>query len=230
MDILLHRSVIKVDCPIATKNVATNLKNREGAIKSAAYGPLNPEEANTEFWDAKANRWDVSIGEAKKSLCGNCAAFIRTPEMLECIKEGLSGGEERTENSWDVINAGKLGYCESFDFKCASSRTCDAWISGGPVTKATLGSLKDKAKEHNDSVGADESKRTSAGVLQQVYNRGIGAYRTNPGSVRPTVNNPQQWAMGRVNGFLHALRTGRYKRGAFDTDLLPSGHPRASKE
>ena len=133
MEILLHRRVTKAECPTATKNVATNLRNREKAIKSAAYGPLNPEEANTEFWNAKSKRWDVSIEQAKKSLCGNCAAFIRTPEMLECIKEGLATGDERSENSWDVINAGKLGYCEAFDFKCASSRTCDAWITGGPV-------------------------------------------------------------------------------------------------
>jgi hypothetical protein len=25
-----------------------------------------------------------------------------------------------------------LGYCEIFDFKCAASRTCDAWVVGGP--------------------------------------------------------------------------------------------------
>ena len=127
------RVVVKAACPVATKDVAVNLRNREKAIKTAAYGPLNPEEANTEFWNAKAERWDVSIEEAKKSRCGNCAAFIQTKEMLTCIKEGLATGDERSENSWDVINAGKLGYCESFDFKCASSRTCDAWISGGPV-------------------------------------------------------------------------------------------------
>jgi hypothetical protein len=27
-----------------------------------------------------------------------------------------------------------LGYCEIFDFKCAASRTCDAWVVGGPNT------------------------------------------------------------------------------------------------
>jgi hypothetical protein len=30
-----------------------------------------------------------------------------------------------------VIDAGDLGYCEIFDFKCASSRTCSAWVAGG---------------------------------------------------------------------------------------------------
>jgi hypothetical protein len=34
--------------------------------------------------------------------------------------------------------------------------------------------------------------------LQQIYNKGIGAYKTNPKSVRPTVKSKEQWAMGRV--------------------------------
>ena len=133
MELILHRRVVKAECPIATKDVGRNLRNREKAIKTAAYGPLNPEEANTEFWNTKAERWEVTVAEAKKSKCGNCAAFIQTPEMLNCIKEGLRDGDTTEQNSWDVISAGKLGYCESFDFKCASSRTCDAWITGGPV-------------------------------------------------------------------------------------------------
>jgi hypothetical protein len=58
-------------CPIATQDVAVNLKNREKAIKTAAYGPLNPAEPNTDFWAAKGKRWDLPIADAKKSLCGN---------------------------------------------------------------------------------------------------------------------------------------------------------------
>lgn len=34
--------------------------------------------------------------------------------------------------------------------------------------------------------------------LQQIYNKGIGAYKTNPQSVRPNVNSKEQWAMARV--------------------------------
>lgn len=125
-------------CPIATQDVAVNLKNREKAIKTAAYGPLNPKEPNAKFWQAKADRWDVSIVDARKSVCGNCAAFIRTPEMLDCIESGLEQGDT-AEDAWSVIGAGTLGYCEAFDFKCASGRTCDAWIVGGPVTKSDPG-------------------------------------------------------------------------------------------
>jgi len=34
--------------------------------------------------------------------------------------------------------------------------------------------------------------------LQTIYNKGIGAYKTNPGSVRPQVKSAEQWAMARV--------------------------------
>ena len=39
-------------------------------------------------------------------------------------------------DEWEAIDAaGQLGYCEAFDFKCASKRTCRAWVTGGPITQ-----------------------------------------------------------------------------------------------
>jgi hypothetical protein len=124
-------------CPTATQDIPLNLANRQKAIDGAGYGPLNPAEPNEEFWQAKADRWSLPMAEAKKSLCGNCAAFIVTSKMKQCIADGLQVGDENKDNSWDVVDAGDLGYCEAFDFKCAASRTCDAWIAGGPVTDET---------------------------------------------------------------------------------------------
>jgi hypothetical protein len=125
------------DCPPATQDITINLANREKAIKMAAYGPLNPAEPNEEFWDDKADRWSVSSDDAKKSVCGNCAVFIRTKDMLNCIATGLEAGDSSEQNAWDAIDAAELGYCESFDFKCAASRTCDAWVAGGPITDSS---------------------------------------------------------------------------------------------
>ena len=34
--------------------------------------------------------------------------------------------------------------------------------------------------------------------LQTIYNKGVGAYKTNPQSVRPQVKSKEQWAMARV--------------------------------
>jgi len=39
-------------------------------------------------------------------------------------------------------------------------------------------------------------------ILQKVYNRGIGAYKTNPQSVRPQVSSAEQWGYGRLYGFV----------------------------
>ena len=87
---------------------------------------------NNDYWKKLGDEWNVTPADAKKQRCGNCAAFIQTPEMMKCISDGLTGGERKDE--FDSIDeAGELGYCEIFDFKCASARTCRAWITGGPV-------------------------------------------------------------------------------------------------
>lgn len=125
------------ECPPATQDLGLNLKNRQNAIDNVGYGPLNPKEPNEEFWQEKATRWRVSIDDAKKSTCGNCAAFIVTSKMKDCIAQGLAQGDQSAEDSYDVVVQGELGYCEALDFKCAASRTCDAWIVGGPVTDKT---------------------------------------------------------------------------------------------
>ena len=58
-----------------------------------------------------------------------------------------------------------------------------------------------------------------------VFKRGVGAYNTNPGSVRPGVNSADQWAFARLRSFLFALKNERFQGGRHDTDLFPSGHP-----
>ena len=34
--------------------------------------------------------------------------------------------------------------------------------------------------------------------LRTIFNKGIGAYKTNPKSVRPNVRSPEQWAYARL--------------------------------
>lgn len=97
------------------------------------------------------------------------------------------------------------------------------------VTDAVREGLKNKVEEHNEDVGDVASKRTTLRTLIAVFERGIGAYKTNPESVRPNVQSPEQWAYARVNSFLYALRNGKFRSGKHDTDLLPQGHPMSSK-
>jgi hypothetical protein len=34
--------------------------------------------------------------------------------------------------------------------------------------------------------------------LKTIFNKGVGAFKTNPESVRPSVKSPEQWGMGRL--------------------------------
>jgi hypothetical protein len=120
-------------CPPATQDVVLNTKNRNRAIKKVGYGPANPDKPG-DFWEEKAEMWDnIPISEAKSMRCGNCAAFDVSPHMLKCINNGLEG--DTKESGWDTIEAGKLGYCHMHKFKCAAKRTCDTWVTGGPIKK-----------------------------------------------------------------------------------------------
>ena len=57
----------------------------------------------------------------------------------------------------------------------------------------------------NTANGKDDIVRLTGipkSILDKVYYRGIGAYKTNPKSVRPSVKSAEQWAMARVYAFV----------------------------
>lgn len=62
-------------------------------------------------------------------------------------------------------------------------------------------------------------------IIQEAFNRGVGAYKSNPASVRPSVKSPDQWGNARklklVLNILKARKGGRVnrKRGQ-DSDLI----------
>ncbi len=95
----------------------------------------------------------------------------------------------------------------------------------GKVEKA----LRRKVEEHNEEYGDDPRKRATYRMLESCFRRGVGAYKTNPQSVRPSVKSADQWAFARCNGLLYALRNLRFRRTKYDTDLLPKEHPLSSK-
>jgi len=69
--------------------------------------------------------------------------------------------------------------------------------------------IKYKQKRDEPNSKKDISKLTGIPVriLDKVYDRGVGAYKTNPGSVRPSVKSPEQWAMARVYAFVMKSKT-----------------------
>jgi hypothetical protein len=143
----------KHQCPLATRDVHVNLKQRNWAFQNVGYGPANPldEKNNKAFWLKKSITWNTTEIEAKGMRCGNCAAFNQKQHIIDCIEEGL--GDGMADDAMEVIDAGDLGFCEMFDFKCAAERTCAAWIVGGPITD---GSEDDGADEYDDAEGSDD--------------------------------------------------------------------------
>ncbi len=98
------------------------------------------------------------------------------------------------------------------------------------ISDAVRTGLKKKVADHNRKYGEIASKRVTFSMLERVFRRGVGAYQTNPGSVRPNVSGPDQWAYARVNAFLAAIRSGKYQSGKFDTDILPKKHALSSRK
>lgn len=132
---LLDTIQTNIECPPATQDISLNLANRQTCVNKANYGPANPALDNVEFWQQKANLFKTSIDNAKTMRCKNCAAFVIKEKMKQCIEKGIASTSiKEADIAKDIIIEANLGYCELFDFKCAGDRTCDAWITGGPLT------------------------------------------------------------------------------------------------
>lgn len=168
-----------------------------------------------------SNRTELSIDTVRRMH----SFFAR--HAVDAKAEGFRPGEKGYPSAGRIAHA-LWGGTPGRSFAARVVKQADAAderaMSGG-VKKA----LAKKASDHNEKVGDSASKRTNARTLGAVFNRGVGAYKTNPSSVRPSVTSPEQWAYARVNSFLYALRNGKFRGGKHDTDLLPSGHPMSSK-
>ena len=66
--------------------------------------------------------------------------------MSDSVKQCIADGIGNEADPWGTIKLADLGYCEIFDFKCAGTRTCDAWVVGGPNT----GEAEDEEMESED--------------------------------------------------------------------------------
>jgi len=130
---------VEKGCPKATYDIDLNLKNRQKAIDEYLYGPANPNKPGS-YWKDHAKVFGVDEATAKSMMCGNCAAFDVSDSMRDCIAKGIKGDENNIDPN-ATINLSDLGYCNFLHFKCAGSRSCKAWVTGGPISE------KDKGKK-----------------------------------------------------------------------------------
>jgi len=207
-------------CPKATRDIATNLKNRAKAIKTAMYGPLNPKEPNEAFYKKLGAEWDVSAEQARKQKCGNCSMFIVTPEMKSCIEKGVTGPKGKDE--WEAIDgAGQLGYCEAFDFKCASERTCRAWVTGGPITETKSVNVRQSVKALGATIGGNAAVTDAADMIDRDSDGMIfdGTPDEQPVKRKPGRGQPYQRM---DNSFLEKRRRRHVNRSLREQGITPT--------
>ena len=166
------------------------------------------------------NGKDLSISTIKRMY-----SFFRRHE-IDKKAEGFRVGEEGYPSNGRIAWAlwgGDAGYSWSTrkvkEIKKEEERKLSDKIIKG---------LENKVEKHNEEVkdlDLSWNPRVTLSKLEKVFERGVGAYKTNPESVRPSVDNPDQWAYARVNSFLYALKKGKFRGGKHDTDLLPADHP-----
>ena len=72
------------------------------------------------------------------------------------------------------------------------------------MTNKNKFNIKYKQPKDKPNSKKDISKLTGIPIkiLDEVYDRGVGAFKNNPKSVRPSVKSPEQWAMARVYAFV----------------------------
>jgi hypothetical protein len=97
------------NCPVATQDPEVNEANKQTAVEEANY--RDPQNDG---------------GFKLSDVCGNCAAFNQTHDIMECMG-----------------NNPNLGYCQMYKFMCSEDHTCDSWAEGGPITDADDGSEHD---------------------------------------------------------------------------------------
>ena len=206
----LIKSIEKINKKIHQETLKIDEENVDLVI-----GNLMAEEEYDEFHLNNTEQKDPRYGEGR-DVFTSVAQARRRADQIGCSGHHTIRGPERNFYMPCDTHGVYLRVTNSKEDKKLSARMQET-ING-------------KVKEHNEKYGDRKGKRVTRSMLEKVFNRGIGAYRTNPESVRRTVMGPEQWAIARVNAFLFAVRTGRYRRGRFDRDLLPSGHPLKSSK
>jgi len=182
--------------------------------------------------------------EKNGSKCGTAVGWERANQIssgeklsLSTIKRTFSFlSRAETYNQGKFTDEDGREICGSVMYAAWGGTSMRSWCSGiinkaedrSEITGEVKKGLQKKVDDHNESVESS-TKKTNLRTLSTVFRRGVGAYKTNPGSVRPNVKSPEQWAYARVNSYLYALKNEKFRSGKHDTDLFPKGHPLSSK-
>jgi hypothetical protein len=92
------------------------------------------------------------------------------------------------------------------------------------ISKKNILALKNQLEKHNKSVRSTTKKMTLP-KLKKSFKRGTGAFFTNPELRRSrNITSSDQWALGRTQELLKAIKTEKFKNKPYDLDLIPKGN------
>ena len=131
-------------CPLPLQNNKLNIKNHIKTIKEHGLGPADPRIPNHQFWRDKAERWDVTEGDARGRLCANCEHFLQTTKIKDCI-DSTSAKTFKTsmvDPSIVDIESKPVAYCMLYEITCSPTRTCDSQELGGPIDDVKYEAIK----------------------------------------------------------------------------------------
>ena len=223
-----------LETPKAEADVDT--KPTAGMVEEAKKGLEWRKEfdrGGTQVGVARANQ--IIAGESfSPSTVRRTHSFFSRHEV-DKEAEGFRAGEKGYPSAGRIAWAlwgGDAGQSWARRKTAELDRERDKSVDGSKaeVSEKIKKAIANKVKDHNEEHGDKKGKRVTQRMLEAVFRRGVGAYNTNPQSVRPSVTSSDQWALARINAFLYAVRNGRFRSGQFDKDLLPEGHPLKSKK
>ena len=234
----------------AMTNFPTKGEDKKISLRNSNYPQFdfdfanNVKEQTPEIWKAGGNiRGNEAFNLWKKARAGE-----ETEGVLKWIKEREAWVARHFEDGkqfkkdlepnlsnvagvvaqmkWGAI--GTLGEQGMKDIILELTKKLEGKKDDRQVNATIQKGLENKVEKHNEEVKDLDvawNPRVTYKTLLEVFERGLGAYKSNPESVRPNVSGPDQWAYARTNSFLFALKKGRFQGGKHDTDLLPNNHP-----
>jgi hypothetical protein len=126
--------------------------------------------------------------------------MLTNRQILSKINE-KGGGVAFAQDGMEIPKYIKrTGATYNFGGKTMTDHEIYKYITGGYVSYKDKYNRKYKYKKNTSHSLEEIAKDTGVSLkgIQQIYNKGIGAYKTNPSSVRPNVKSKEQWAMARV--------------------------------
>jgi len=179
---------------------------KKGTLKDTLV--FKESYVNKAFQDYSKLGYVVRVAKIKRMVRGGSVGISKKSVISELKKLGYSNdsAEEIIEKHIDI-------YEINFDDKDTNARDIamsideqenqqdDDYSKGGSVVTYKNKYNKKYGYEKNESHSLEDiAKDTKISIkgLQQIYDKGIGAYKTNPQSVRPNVKSKEQWAMARV--------------------------------